>query len=76
MFYCFIGTKACERFCVEMLKGTLLKDIAKISPRQQTSSLESFHSLILRFAPKNVVFPFLGMLCRLVTLWSKIDCVV
>ncbi|KAF1389887.1 hypothetical protein PFLUV_G00052190 [Perca fluviatilis] len=29
------------------------------------SSLEAFHSLILRFTPKNVVFPFMGMLCRL-----------
>nr|XP_055059811.1 uncharacterized protein LOC129443335 [Misgurnus anguillicaudatus] len=42
----------------------VLKDIAKLSPHHQTSSLESFHSVILQFAPKNVVFPFLGMLCR------------
>ncbi|XP_056231468.1 uncharacterized protein LOC130169075 [Seriola aureovittata] len=42
-----------------------LKDFAKLSPYHQTSSVEAFHSVILRFAPKNVVFPFLGMLCRL-----------
>ncbi|KAM9341225.1 uncharacterized protein ABDE67_014898 [Symphorus nematophorus] len=41
-----------------------LKDVAKLSPHHQTSSVEAFHSVILRFAPKNVVFPFLGMLCR------------
>ncbi|KAJ8364849.1 hypothetical protein SKAU_G00136800 [Synaphobranchus kaupii] len=28
------------------------------------ASVEAFHSLILRFAPKNVAFSFLGMLCR------------
>ncbi|XP_056432858.1 uncharacterized protein LOC130371195 isoform X4 [Gadus chalcogrammus] len=42
-----------------------LKDVAKLSPHHQTSSLEAFHAVILRFAPKNVVFPFIGMLCRL-----------
>ncbi|KAL0966167.1 hypothetical protein UPYG_G00291830 [Umbra pygmaea] len=42
-----------------------LKDVAKLSPHPQTSSLEAFHAIILRFAPKNVVFSFIGMLCRL-----------
>ncbi|XP_026063533.1 uncharacterized protein LOC113046778 isoform X3 [Carassius auratus] len=41
----------------------VLKDIEKLSHNFQTSSLEAFHSLILRFAPKNVIFPFIGMLC-------------
>lgn len=35
-----------------------------MSAHHQTSSLEAFHSSILRFAPKNAVFPFLGTLCR------------
>ncbi|KAF1384389.1 hypothetical protein PFLUV_G00119630 [Perca fluviatilis] len=43
----------------------MMKDVAKLSPHYQTSSLEAFHAIILRFAPKNVVFPFIGMLCRL-----------
>ncbi|XP_073802853.1 uncharacterized protein [Danio rerio] len=43
----------------------ILKDVAKLSPHHQTSTVEAFHSVLLRFAPKNVVFPFLGMLCRL-----------
>ncbi|KAA0702421.1 hypothetical protein E1301_Tti017039 [Triplophysa tibetana] len=43
----------------------VLKDVEKLSHHSQTSSLETFHSVILRFAPKNVVFPFIGMLCRL-----------
>ncbi|XP_067301001.1 uncharacterized protein [Pseudorasbora parva] len=43
----------------------IMKDIEKLSPHFQTSSLESFHNVILRFAPKNVFYPYLGMLCRL-----------
>ncbi|XP_042588995.1 uncharacterized protein LOC122138752 [Cyprinus carpio] len=43
----------------------VLRDVAKLSHHFQTSSLEAFHSLILKFTPKNVVFPFMGMLCRL-----------
>ncbi|XP_038158943.1 uncharacterized protein LOC119795164 [Cyprinodon tularosa] len=42
-----------------------LKDVAKLSPHHQTSSLEAFHSVILHFTPKNVIFPFIGKLCRL-----------
>ncbi|KAG7455572.1 hypothetical protein JOB18_020270 [Solea senegalensis] len=42
----------------------VLKDMEKLSHHYQTSTLESFHSLVLRFAPKNVVFPYVGMLCR------------
>ncbi|XP_026081924.1 uncharacterized protein LOC113058343 [Carassius auratus] len=48
-----------------LTKKRTLKDVAKLSPHHQTSSLEAFRAVILRFAPKNVVFPFIGMLCRL-----------
>ncbi|XP_074543284.1 uncharacterized protein LOC141803222 [Halichoeres trimaculatus] len=48
-----------------LMNKRTLKDVAKLSPHHQTSSLETFHSVVLRFAPKNVVFPFLEMLCRL-----------
>nr|XP_055050478.1 uncharacterized protein LOC129436396 [Misgurnus anguillicaudatus]XP_055050487.1 uncharacterized protein LOC129436396 [Misgurnus anguillicaudatus]XP_055050496.1 uncharacterized protein LOC129436396 [Misgurnus anguillicaudatus]XP_055050507.1 uncharacterized protein LOC129436396 [Misgurnus anguillicaudatus] len=59
------GTPAFCRLEKVLTNKKILKDIAKLSPHHQTSSLEAFHSVILRFAPKNVVFPFLGMLCRL-----------
>src|SRR4029434_8028661 len=61
----FTGTPAFCRLEKVMTNKRVLKDVGKLSPHYQTSSLESFHSVILRFAPKNVVFPFLGMLCRL-----------
>ncbi|XP_026081932.1 uncharacterized protein LOC113058347 isoform X3 [Carassius auratus] len=48
-----------------LTKKRTLKDVAKLSPHHQTSSLEAFRAVILRFAPKNVVFPFIGRLCRL-----------
>ncbi|XP_067299127.1 uncharacterized protein [Pseudorasbora parva] len=43
----------------------ILRDVTKLSPHSQATSAEAFHSAILRFAPKNIVFPFLGLLCRL-----------
>ncbi|XP_031429046.1 uncharacterized protein LOC105898184 isoform X2 [Clupea harengus] len=59
------GTPAFCRLEKVLSSKKVLKDVEKLSPHYQTSSLESFHSVILRFAPKNGVFPFLGMLCRL-----------
>ncbi|XP_059378408.1 uncharacterized protein LOC132114317 [Carassius carassius] len=48
-----------------LMNKRVLRDVEKLSHQHQTSALEAFHSDILRFAPKNVVFPFIGMLCRL-----------
>ncbi|KAJ8369542.1 hypothetical protein SKAU_G00095700 [Synaphobranchus kaupii] len=59
------STMSCEKLVMLLLGNKLLKDVEKLSPLYQTSSIEAFHSLILRFAPKNVTFTFLGMLCRL-----------
>ncbi|XP_037649668.1 uncharacterized protein LOC119502670 [Sebastes umbrosus] len=59
------GTPAFYKLEKVLTNKRILKDVEKLSPHHQTSSLEAFHSAILRFAPKNVVFPFLGMLCRL-----------
>uniref|UniRef100_A0A9J8DC12 Uncharacterized protein n=1 Tax=Cyprinus carpio carpio TaxID=630221 RepID=A0A9J8DC12_CYPCA len=59
------GSKPLYRVEKVLTNNRVLKDVAKLSPHFQTSSLEAFHSVILRFAPKSVVFPFIGMLCRL-----------
>ncbi|KAK9958119.1 hypothetical protein ABG768_012293 [Culter alburnus] len=59
------GTPAFCRLEKVLTNKGILKDVQKLSPHHQTSSMEAFHSVILRFAPKNVVFSFLGMLCRL-----------
>ena len=42
--------------------GTLLKDIKKMSDAQQTSALESFHSITNRFALKMKAYKYHGML--------------
>jgi len=63
-FVIVIGTEACEHVCRIILNRQLLADVAKLSPLHQTSSIESFHALILRFAPKTCSFSYLGMLCR------------
>jgi len=43
----------------------VLSDVEKLSPHYQTSTVEAFHKVISHFAPKHVVFPFIGRLCRL-----------
>ena len=61
-----IDTKASTKISCLLTNPRLLKDIARLSPKYQTSSLESFHSVLIHFAPKSVAFSFNGMLCRLV----------
>lgn len=62
----FLGTAACEKLSNVILAPRLLRDLQKLSGEYQTSSLESFHSLLIRFAPKSVAFSYVGMLCRYV----------
>ncbi|KAL1251999.1 hypothetical protein QQF64_019795 [Cirrhinus molitorella] len=59
------GTPAFCRLEKVLTNKRILKHVEKLSPHQETSSWEAFHTVIQRFAPKNVVFTFLGMLCRL-----------
>ncbi|KAJ8303743.1 hypothetical protein KUTeg_018666 [Tegillarca granosa] len=48
-----------------VVKGSmLLKDIHKLSPTEQTSSLESFHKVVCFFAPKAVHFFYPQMRAR------------
>ncbi|XP_067298749.1 uncharacterized protein [Pseudorasbora parva] len=59
------GSKALHRLHKVLINKRVLTDVEKLSPNYQTSTVESFHKVISQFAPKNVVFPFIGMLCRL-----------
>ncbi|XP_042582175.1 uncharacterized protein LOC109084638 [Cyprinus carpio] len=59
------GSRALNRLHKVLINKRVLSDVEKLSPHYQTSTVESFHKVILYFAPKNVVLPFIGMLCRL-----------
>ncbi|XP_039520202.1 uncharacterized protein LOC120474086 [Pimephales promelas] len=59
------GTKAFSKVEKALTNKRTLNAVEKMSPHQQTSALQAFHSSVSHFAPKNAVFPFLGMLCRL-----------
>ena len=48
-----------------ILNQNLLKYIARLSSDEQISAIEAFHSLHIQFAPKNYVFGYTGMKCRL-----------
>ena len=58
------GTKVCEKLAEILENKTILKDIRNISPHIQTSFLEAFHSLVIRYAPKHTGFSFLAMYTR------------
>ncbi|XP_070412241.1 uncharacterized protein [Nothobranchius furzeri] len=59
------STASCEKLTAILLAPRFVKDVEKISPQYHTSTLEAFHSLIIRFTPKSQVFSFKGMLSRL-----------
>ena len=61
------GSKAYEKLSDVVLNNRLMKDVAKLSPHHQTSSLESYHSVLSAvnyFAPKLLAFSHTGMYCR------------
>ena len=59
------NTKATKLLEDTLMKKSLTKDIGKMSPTYQTSSLEAYHSLVLHFAPKHTGFSYLGMMSHL-----------
>lgn len=59
------GSVALKKVKKMILNKRILEDVYKLSSNHQSSALESFHNLILHFAPKKINFPFTGMLCRL-----------
>uniref|UniRef100_A0A2C9KVS4 Uncharacterized protein n=1 Tax=Biomphalaria glabrata TaxID=6526 RepID=A0A2C9KVS4_BIOGL len=59
------GTDNYESVCKILDHCKLEKDIKKLSPTYQTAALESFHSLVIKFAPKHTAFSYLGMRSRL-----------
>ncbi|XP_061170182.1 uncharacterized protein LOC133179442 [Saccostrea echinata] len=59
------GTKVAERLSDIVMSTQMKKDVPKLSPGQQTASLEGFHSVINHFAPKMIGFSYQGMLSRI-----------
>ncbi|XP_041464943.1 uncharacterized protein LOC121415701 [Lytechinus variegatus] len=59
------GTKVYEKLMQEVMKTRFLNDMKKMSPLEQTSSVEAFHSVLLYWCPKMLAFSHSGMLCRL-----------
>lgn len=52
IFKWFSGTKVYEKLQGILMNTQTKKNIPMLSPHQQTSSLEGFHSVINHFAPK------------------------
>ncbi|XP_023819663.1 uncharacterized protein LOC101164121 isoform X2 [Oryzias latipes] len=60
--------KPCSTLTVKLEKLAtttyLIRDLKQASNREQTSSLEAFHSLLNHYAPKMYAFSYEGQLCR------------
>ena len=65
-FLFYIDTKDSVTLTKIITSTHMCKDVRRLSPIHQTSSLEAFHSLILHFAPKNLALSYKGMDSRLV----------
>ena len=59
-----LGSKACEKVSDIISNNRLMEDVRKLSPHHQTSSLESYHSVVNHFAPKLLAFSYVGIYCR------------
>lgn len=59
------GTTAYELICDVVESPRRIKDIRQLSPVGQTSSLESYHSIVNHFAPKMIHFHHAAMRTRL-----------
>ena len=60
----FLGDKGYKELKAILTRTQLVNDIAKLSPLEQTSALESFHNVVIRFAPKSSHFFYLSMKAR------------
>lgn len=58
------GSPAYEAFLKVVMAPALLRDLKKVSPSCQTYGLESFHSVLIKFAPKSLAFSNEGMRAR------------
>ena len=60
----YTDSKLSGKVC-ELLNDTkFVNDLRRLSPEHQTSSLESYHSVIIHFAPKYAALSHYGMLSR------------
>jgi len=51
-----VGGKTYEKLSDVVLSKGIMMDIKKLSPHHQTSSLESYHSVMNHFAPQQLAF--------------------
>ena len=60
----FVGTRAYDKLNGMLTKTSLVNDLKKLSPEDQTSCLEGFHATLNHWHPKMINFSWLGTFCR------------
>jgi hypothetical protein len=59
-----LGTKSYDKIKQVLSKKSLMKDIQRLSPMEQTSALEGFHATLNQWHPKMLCFSWMGSYCR------------
>ena len=59
-----LDTKPSEKLSDLITNTMFCNDLSRLSPLHQTSSLESFHNVIIHFATKSVALSYHGMISR------------
>ncbi|CAN8016641.1 unnamed protein product, partial [Ixodes persulcatus] len=59
-----VCTETFKKLEAILMAPQLLRDIPFLSPKEQTFGLESFHAVLIHFAPKSSKFLYEGMLAR------------
>ena len=59
-----VDTEPSEKVIKIISNTRFCSDVRKLSPIQQTSSVEAFHSIVISFVPKSTAFSYNGMLTR------------
>ena len=63
-FHFFLGCKPHSEVSKVVKQNLLLRDLPKLSPAEQTTSLEAFHKVVCHFAPKLVHYQHAQMEAR------------
>ena len=63
-FMGFLGSKVAIEVENVINSATLQRDVRQLAPGTGTAVLESFHSVLINFAPKSQAYSYKGMLSR------------
>lgn len=67
--FIYIGGRAHKSLQAIVHGRMLKKDVPKLSPGEQTSSIEAYHKVVTAFAPKSVHYHYPAMKTRYIAIY-------